>query len=507
MDPVFLSRVQFGLTAGFHYIFPPLTIGMSVVLVYLEARFLKSRDPLFEQAARFWTKIFALNFAIGVATGIVLEFQFGTNWATYSRFVGDVFGSALAAEGIFAFFLESGFLAVLVFGWDRVSAGMHFFATLMVSLGGIFSSIWIVVANSWQQTPAGHHIVPMLRDGEQMLVDGAPVLRAEILDFWAMVFNPSTVQRLTHVWLGAFILGGFFIMSISAYYLLRRRHVPFAERSFTGALALATAASLLMLLSGHQQAGAVYDHQPAKLAAFEGHYHSGPAALSLFALPNPEQERLDLNLAVPGGLSFLVTGDFAAPLTGLDRFRPEDRPPVTVPFLSYHLMVALGFFFIGVTLLACLLLWRGKLFQTRWLLWVFVFAVVGPILANETGWIAAEVGRQPWVVYPPLLTGDDGQPLLDAQGRFAYDERLGLRTADAGSSAVSAGEVLGSILGFGAIYLALLAVWLFVLDRKIRHGPDDGTKEPAAGSGVLAAAAARPGHAGSLTEIDTEARP
>jgi cytochrome d ubiquinol oxidase subunit I len=205
----------------FHYIFPPLTIGMGVVLVYLEGMYLWKREIIYETAARFWTSLYAVTFAVGVATGIVMEFQFGTNWAAYSRFVGDVFGSALAAEGIFAFFLESGFLAVLVFGWDRVSSRFHFFATVMVSLGSIFSSIWIIVANSWQQTPSGHQINTSLG-------------RAEVADFWSVVFNPSTVNRLTHTLIGAFVLGSFFIMSISAFYLLRRRHEEFARRSFTG---------------------------------------------------------------------------------------------------------------------------------------------------------------------------------------------------------------------------------------------------------------------------------
>ena len=257
MDAVTLSRIQFAVSIGFHYIFPPLTIGLGVVLVWLEAWFLRTKDPIYETAARFWTKVFALNFAIGVATGIVMEFQFGTNWATYSRFVGDVFGSALAAEGIFAFFLESGFLAILVFGWDRVGPKMHFFATLMVSLGSIFSSIWIVVANSWQQTPAGHHVVPVLRDGVPLLRDGQPVMRAEITDFWAMVFNPSTVHRLVHVWIGAFLLGAFFVMSIAALYLLKGRHAEFARRSFDGGLVLATVSALARLVSGHGQAGMV----------------------------------------------------------------------------------------------------------------------------------------------------------------------------------------------------------------------------------------------------------
>ena len=275
MDVVFLSRVQFALTIMFHYLFPPLTIGMGMVLVYLDWKWLRTDDPLYEQAAKFWTKIFALNFAVGVATGIVMEFEFGTNWATYSRFVGDVFGSALAAEGIFAFFLESGFLSVLVFGWDRVSKPVHFFATCMVALGSVFSSVWIVVANSWQQTPAGSHIVPILRDGKPWVIDGETMMRAEITEFWALVFNPSTLHRLIHVWLGCFIMGGFFVLSISAWYLLKRRHEEFARRSFRGALLLATGSSLAIGVSGHFQARSVYEHQPAKLAALEAHYETG----------------------------------------------------------------------------------------------------------------------------------------------------------------------------------------------------------------------------------------
>src|SRR5215468_8320510 len=234
LDPVHLSRLQFAVTIMFHYLFPPLTIGMGVVLVYLEGMYLWTGQPIYETAARFWTSLYAIGFAMGVATGIVMEFQFGTNWAVYSRFVGDVFGSALAAEGIFAFFLESGFLAVLVFGWERVTPRFHFLATLMVSLGSIFSSIWIIVANSWQQTPAGHHIAPVLHEGKPWIVDGIMLTRAEVVDFWSVVLNPSTVYRLTHSLIGGFILGSFFVMSISAYYLLRHRHEDFARRSFSG---------------------------------------------------------------------------------------------------------------------------------------------------------------------------------------------------------------------------------------------------------------------------------
>jgi cytochrome d ubiquinol oxidase subunit I len=501
LDVVLLSRWQFALTIMFHYLFPPLTIGMSVVLVYLEGMYLRTRDALYEEAARFWTKIFAVNFAIGVATGIVMEFEFGTNWAMYSRFVGDVFGSALAAEGIFAFFLESGFLAVLVFGWDRVGPKFHFFAAVMVALGSIFSSIWITVANSWQQTPAGHHIVPMLRDGQPWVVDGEPIRRAEIVDFWAMVFNPSSMHRLVHVWLGCFILGAAFIMSIAAWYLLRRRHEEFARRSFTGALGLATISSVAMLFSGHRQAQNVYDTQPAKLAAFEAHYKTGPASLSLFGMPDDASESIRGNVAVPGGLSFLIHNDAGAAVTGLDRFRPEDRPPVAITYFSYHLMVGIGSLFVGLTLLASWLRWRNRLFDKRWLLWTFVAAVIPAFVANEAGWVAAEVGRQPWIVYAPLETDADGQPIVDAEGYYRFDESQGLRTTAGVSRAIAAEQVLGSIIMFGGIYALLFILWVYVLHQKITHGPEPHEPEPTTTPrGALAAAGDRPSHDRSLTE-------
>ena len=439
-DVLTLARVQFALTVMFHYLFPPLSIGMAGLLVFMEGIFLKTRNPIYEAMTKFWTKIFAVNFALGVATGIVMEFQFGTNWATYSRYVGDVFGSALAAEGIFAFFLESGFLAVLVFGWDKVSPKMHFFATCMVALGAIFSSIWIVVANSWQQTPAGFHIV-----GEGLTA------RAEITDFWAMVFNPSSLHRLVHTMIGAYILGAFFVMSISAYYILKRRHLDFAQRSFTIALVVGTVMSLAALVSGDLQGKKVAQTQPAKLAAMEAHYNTGdgPAPLYLFGVLDTSAQQMKHGVAVPGLLSFMVHGNFRDPVSGLDKIPREDWPPVALTFYAFHLMVGLGLVFIALTLLASWLRWRGKLFEKRWLLWTFVFAVPLPFIANQVGWVTAEVGRQPWVVYGLL------------------------RTSDALSKAVSANQVLGSIIMFIFIYALLFAVWLFVLDSKIKHGPEE----------------------------------
>ncbi len=499
LDVVWLSRLQFTLTIMFHYIFPPLTIGMGVVMVYLEGQYLRTKLPIYETAAKFWTQLFALNFAMGVVTGIVMEFEFGTNWAAYSRYVGDVFGAALAAEGIFAFFLESGFLAVLVFGWDKVSPKFHFFATLMVALGSIFSAVWIIVANSWQQTPAGHTIEQMMRDGEPWFFNGEPVMRAELAGFWAAVFNPSTVDRLTHTLIGAFIMGAFFILSISAWYLLKRKHEDFARRSFRGALLFATVFSLAQLVSGHSNAVMVAEHQPAKLAAFEGHFETGPGDLSLVGWPDEEAGKVHGNVALPGMLSWLISFDTQAPVIGLDKFPRIYWPPVLLSFLSYHVMVGLGMLFIALTLLASVLLWRGVLFRQRWLLWIFVIAVVPAGVANQLGWVAAEVGRQPWIVHPRVERDAAGEAVLNAEGHVQYIEE-GLLTTDAVSEAISGEQVLGSIIMFLLVYLMLGAVWLFVLNSKIQKGPQPVTMpEHTRAGGLAAATAARTRHEDSMS--------
>jgi cytochrome bd ubiquinol oxidase subunit I len=446
MDVLTLSRLQFALTAGIHYLYPPLSIGLGVMLVIIEGVWLKTRNPVYHQMARFWTKVFALTFAIGVATGIVLEFEFGTNWATYSRYVGDVFGSALAAEGIFAFFLESGFLAVLLFGWDRVSRRVHFFATCMVCLGAHFSAIWIVVANSWMQTPAGFHIV-----GEGFKA------RAEITDFWAMVFNPSSMDRLFHTLCGAWQAGAFLVISVSAWYLLKRKHEPFARASLRLGLLVGLASSLLQLVSGHTSAQGVAKNQPVKLAAFEGLYETtSNAPLTLFGWVDEKDAKV-IGPKIPGMLSFLAYNDTVKPVAGFREAAPDprDRPPVNFTFQLFHLMVAVGFWMILVSALGFLYFWRGSLFEKRWLLWLLVWSVVGPQIANQAGWFAAEVGRQPWIV----------------QGL--------LRTSEGLSAVVRANTVLAAILLFSAVYLLLFAVFVYLLNDKIQHGPDDGDLVPA----------------------------
>jgi len=444
MDVLWLSRLQFALTATFHYLYPPLSIGLGVLLVVVEGLWLKTRRPLYHQMARFWTKVFALTFAVGVATGIVMEFEFGTNWAAYSRYVGDVFGSALAAEGIFAFFLESGFLAVLLFGWDKVGPKMHFFSTCMVALGAHFSAIWIVVANSWMQTPAGFHLV-----GEGLTA------RAEITDFRAMVFNPSAMDRLAHTLMGAWQAGAWLMVSVGAWYLLRRRHREFALASVKIGLALAAVAALLSLFTGHESAKGVAVSQPAKLAAFEGLWQTAPRApLHVVGWVDERRERTR-GPEFPGLLSWLAYGDTGRAVKGLRDFPRDERPPVNFSFQLFHLMVTVGGAMIGLAAWAAVALWRGRLEQSRLLLGLLTLSVLGPQIANQAGWWAAEVGRQPWIVYGLL------------------------RTVQGLSPVVTAGQVAASIAMFTLVYLLLFAVFVFLLNEKIRHGPDDGDLQPA----------------------------
>jgi cytochrome d ubiquinol oxidase subunit I len=437
MDTEILARVQFAFTIAFHYIYPPLSIGLGLILVIMEGMYLKTGNKLYEQMTRFWIKIFALIFGIGVATGIIMEFEFGTNWATYSKYVGDIFGSALAGEGIFAFALESGFLGILLFGWNRVSPKVHFFSTLMVFLGSMFSAVWIVVANSWQQTPAGFHIV-----GEGLHA------RAEITDFWAMVFNPSSVDRLTHVWIAAFLAGACLVLSVNAWYILKNKHLAIAKPSFKIALVVATIFSLAQLFTGSKSADGVAKNQPAKLAAMEGHYDSSAAAdMYLFGWVNNKTKNTS-GIKIPGGLSFLVHQDFNAPVTGLNAFRPNDRPTqVNAVFQVYHIMIVVGMALILLSLFACWQWKRGKLFEKKWLMMVCVWSVLLPQIGNQAGWFTAEMGRQPWVVYGLL------------------------RTSDALSRSVTANQIIFSLVLFTLVYAMLFVLFIYLLNKKIQHGP------------------------------------
>ncbi|HQK93131.1 MAG TPA: cytochrome ubiquinol oxidase subunit I [Armatimonadota bacterium] len=442
MSAELLARVQFGLTAGFHFLFPPLTIGLGWINVWILARYLRTRDDLYRRMARFWIRVFALTFAVGVATGITLEFQFGTNWSEYSRFVGDIFGAPLAAEGILSFFLESTFLAVLLFGWGRVSPRAYFVSSMLVAFGATLSAFWIIVANSWQQTPAGYTIDPVSQ-------------RAVLTNFWAAVFNPSTVPRYLHTVDASLITGSLFVLGLSAWFILKGRHLDFAKESMRIALIVALISSLAQLGLGHMHAVQVAETQPLKLAAGQALFETQRRApILLFGIPDEENERIIGEISVPAILSILVAFDPNAEVKGLKDFQPKsDWPPVAVTYFSWHLMVICGTFFIGLTVLGVYLARIGRLYTTRWYLWLAVLAIPLPFIANELGWICAEVGRQPWAVYGML------------------------RTADAVSVVVPAGEVLASIILISTIYGVLFAAWVLVLRRIMREGPEPSGEE------------------------------
>ncbi|MCU0315448.1 MAG: cytochrome ubiquinol oxidase subunit I [Fimbriimonadaceae bacterium] len=441
MSVELLARFQFALTIAFHYIFPPMSIGLGLLLVVLEASYLKTKSPDLERAVRFWIKIFGVIFAMGVASGIVMEFQFGTNWAAYSRFVGDVFGSALAAEGVFAFFLESGFLAILVFGWNRVKPWVHMLSTVMVALGATFSAVWIIVANSWMQTPAGFEIGT--HHGSQ---------KALITDFWAMVFNPSAMDRLSHTVSAAWITGAFLMMSVAAYYLIKNKHVEIAKPSMKAGLALAVVAIILQFVTGHSSVGVVAKHQPSKLAAFENHWDSSKP-LDLVILGVPKAGGGNNGLVIPGGGSLLLYGDATKPVKGFDQIPENERPPIAGTYHAYHAMVIIGITLFGLTAITALLALTGKLWTATGWLKLLVPAVILPHLGNQLGWIAAEVGRQPWIVWG-LMRTDDGI-----------------------SKAVKGEAVLTSIILFSAIYGLLFYLFIYLMDKKIKQGPDPAPSE------------------------------
>lgn len=443
MDVVTLSRIQFGLNIGFHYLFPPLSIGLGLMLVLMEGTYLWTKNPVYENMTRFWVKIFALIFAIGVATGLVQVFSFGNNWATFSRFVGDVFGSILGAEGIFAFFLESGFLAILLFGWDRVSPKVHFLSTILVTVGAHFSGVWIVMANSWMQTPDGYKIV-----GEGL------DRHAVITDFWKVLFNPSTIDRLTHVIIGCWLTGSFLVLSVSAYYLLKRRHLDFATKAFKMALVVASISVILQLISADSTARGVAVNQPIKLAAFEGVYTTeAPTGMYAAGVVDAKNQKI-YGIPLPGLLSFLVYHNFTTPVKGLDQFPREYWPNVPVVFQTYHGMIALwGLMFL--TVLLALIAWRRKkILESKWTLRLLIISVIFPELANELGWFSAEMGRQPWAVYGVM------------------------KTSEAVSRSISSGQVIASLIMFSIIYVLIFALFIFLLDQKIKQGPPDETLEP-----------------------------
>lgn len=434
MDALLLARIQFAFTIGFHFIFPPISIGLAWLLVVLEWRWWKKNDQAALQAAKWLGKLLAITFVVGVASGIVMEFQFGTNWAEYSKFVGDIFGAPLAAEGVFAFFLESTFLGVYLFARERVSKRFHWISILLVALGTTMSAFWILVANSWQQTPTAYHIV-----------NG----RAELTSFWLAVFNPSTLPRFFHVMIASLITGSFFAAGVAAWHLLKTPQALFARVAMKWAVVFGLIASIAAVMpTGHWHALQVAQTQPAKFATIEGLYETqSRAPMVLFGWPTDTPPTLHAAVKVPALLSLFLHHDVDSEVMGLDQVAPEDRPPLWLPFVSFHLMVALGLWFILIMMLAALQLYRGKLWHDKRVLYPLLYSIPLPIIACQVGWIVAEVGRQPWVVYGVL------------------------RTKDSHSLTVSAAEVGFSLALFVLMYSVLFALWLFLIRKHARLVP------------------------------------
>ncbi len=442
MDTVLLSRIQFGVTTLFHILFPTLTIGLSVFLVVVELFWLRTRQELYYRMYRYWVRFFAINFGVGVVTGIVLEFEFGTNFARFSHAVGNVISPLLAFEVLTAFFLESGFLGIMLFGWKRVSRQMHFLATALVATGTIISSFWILAANSWMQTPAGHTLV-----GNTFLVT----------DFFAVIFNPSTLVRMGHMTMAGLETSVFVVAGVSAWYLLKGRHEILFRRSLGIALVMAALFAPLQLVLGDLSGRVVGKHQPAKLAAMESHWNTnmaGGAPFSIVALPDPEHERNRFEVSIPNGLSLLSTHSLHGRVPGLKEFPRADRPNVPLLFVTFRIMIAIGMLYILVMAWA-LLLWRqGRLFEDRRFLRTLLFIHPLGFLAVETGWITTEAGRQPWLVYNLMRTAE-------------------------GISPVPAGSVVWSLGLFLVIFASISSIYAYYVARMIGQGADMNSPIPA----------------------------
>ena len=400
MDPVFLSRLQFAAATMFHFLFVPLTLGLSVLVAYMEVRYARTGDETYLRMTKFWGKLFLINFAVGVVTGITLEFQFGTNWSRYSAYVGDIFGSLLAIEASVAFFLESTLIGVWIFGWKKLSRTAHAVVMCLVAAASNISAMWILIANGWMQQPVGF----VYRNG-----------RAELHDFAAVVFNKFAILEFFHTVPASFILSAFFVMGISAYHLYKKQHIDFFTRSFKIALVFGLISSIWVVVEGDRHAVHVTQSQPTKLAAMEAHWETQRRApMALLVWPDEKNERNAVEIGkIPGLLSFLGYHDINAEVKGLNDFPREDRPPVLLTFISFRLMVILGTLFPLLTIIGLFL--KNRLVENRWYLAVMMAAIPLPYIAIEAGWVLAEVGRQPWIVYGLMRTADAASPVAGSQ--------------------------------------------------------------------------------------------
>ncbi|MFQ5751030.1 MAG: cytochrome ubiquinol oxidase subunit I [bacterium] len=437
VDALIIGRFQFAFTIMFHYLFPQLTMGLGLLIVLLKGMAIWKKEERYNASARFWAKIFAINFAVGVVTGIPMEFQFGTNWAQFSTFAGGVVGQTLAMEGVFAFFLESSFLGLFLFGEKKLGQLGHFFAACMVFLGSWISGYLIIATNAWMQHPVAY----------ELAADGTVQLKS----FWGLLLNPSAGWQYAHNMLGSVVTAAFVVTAVGAYYLLAKRHVEYGKIFVRlGVIAGFIAAVLVAFPTGDGQGKNVAIHQPVTLAAMEGLFQTKEGAeLVLIGQPDMEKLKIDNPIHIPRLLSFLTYYRWKAEVKGLDAFPREDWPDnIPLLYFGYHIMVGLGTIFIAIMTCATFLLWKRKLFASKWLLWILMLSFPFPYIANNAGWLTAELGRQPWLVYGLL------------------------RTAEGVSSHVSAGNSLFTLLGFMGMYTILGLLFLFLVFREVFHGPE-----------------------------------
>jgi cytochrome bd ubiquinol oxidase subunit I len=436
-DALTVSRLQFAFTVTYHYLFPMFTMGLALLIFVLKSVFMRNRNDLYNRSARFWGKIFAVTFVIGVVTGIPLEFQFGTNWAAFSAFSGDIIAQTLAMEGAFAFFLESAFVGLFLFGERRFGQRVHWFSSLMVFLGTWASGYFIITTNAWMQNPVGYRT---LENGN-----------IELNDYWAVLLNPWMFAQYAHNMGGAVVCGAFVMSGLGAFYLLSNKHEEYGRVFVKVGVVTGVLASLWMLFpTGHFSSEQVAEHQPAALAAMEGQFETEkPAGIVFIGQPDVENRRIDNPIVLPRALSFLIYQNWNAEVKGLEGF-PEKNWPDNVPLLyySYHVMVGLGTIFIAIMVVAAFLLWRRRLYGSRWMLWMLMLAIPFPFIANTAGWFVAELGRQPWLAY----------------GLF--------RTSEGVSSLLSSGSVLFTLIGFAGMYLIMGLLYIVLMVREGDHGPE-----------------------------------
>ena len=430
------SRLQFAFTISYHYLFPQFTMGLALFIVILKTLYLRRKDERYNTSARFWAKIFAITFVMGVVTGIPMEFQFGTNWSRFSAYAGDIIGQTLAMEGAFAFFLESAFLGIFLFGEQTFGQRMHWFSAFMVLVGTWASGAFIIASNAWMQNPVGYTITS----------DG----RLNLSNYWAVLFNSWIGPQYMHTMSGAVITASFVMAGLGAYYLLVKQHIDYARIFVTLGVIMGLIASIFQLFpSGDLEGQQVTIHQPTKLAAMEGLFQTEKGAgIVIIGQPNTDRGTLDNPIIIPNVLSFLTYRRWTAVVKGLNDFPADQRPDnVALLYYSYHIMVGLGTIFIAIMGLAFLLLWRGRLFNTTWMLWGLLLATPFPFIANTAGWFTTELGRQPWIVFGLLRTISGSSPVL------------------------SSGNVLFTLIGFAGMYVLLGLFYVVLVVYEALRGP------------------------------------